>query len=81
MRIAKPAESDLDKADHTVYGLQKVRDAGFKTLRSYAGTVSSVGIAWNLNEATERDAVFKIKLGDEVAYLSKEEVIRCLRWV
>lgn len=80
MRIQKPVDSDLDKADHTVFGLKKLRDAGYTDLRAYAGSKSSVRIGWNLNEACERDAVFSLRVGNEEVYLSKEEMMRALRW-
>ena len=52
--------------------------------RVYLRNLSSrheVTIMWDINEATIRDGVFSLKIGDKEALLSAEEFRRFLRWV
>jgi len=78
--LAKPDEVELNK-DHTAFGLAQQRNVGSGTLKSLAGTRSRVEIEWDVNEACKRDAVFKLVVGPETVYLSKEQMLRFLRWV
>ena len=80
MHIRKPTDSQLDKEDHTVHGLQVTRERGYGDLKDYNGG-SPVRIAWNLNESADRDGIFAITLGERTAYVNLEEVQRLLRWV
>lgn len=81
MRIAKPADSDLDKADHTVFGLKKTRDAGYKHLRNYSSATNSATVAWDFNEAATRDGMFKLSVNGKDYIFNKEEFMRALRWI
>jgi len=80
MRLAKPDEVELNR-DHTKYGLLEQQSLGGGYLKSMGGTRSQATIEWDVNEACNRDAVFKLKVGDETVYLSKEQIMRYLRWV
>ena len=45
------------------------------------GTRHAVTFMWDINDATIKDGVFSLKIGDKEALLSAEEFRRFLRWV
>ena len=71
---------ELRKNNRTVQDVKQERDSGKARLLNF-GTKHAVEMAWGMNQDTIDDQIFILKIGDNEAWLSAEEMQRFLRWV
>lgn len=64
----------------TAWDVTQERDACQARLFNYANG-NKVEMFWDMNEATKRDGIFLLKVGDKEAMISAEEMRRFLRWL
>lgn len=66
--------------NNTVDDVRKERDSGEAQLINFKNG-TPVTMRWGMNQYTEADQIFSIRVGKEEAYLSVEDIQRFLRWV
>lgn len=64
----------------TVKDTKEERDSGYARLYDFKDR-KKVELFWDFNESVSEDGVFRIRIGDEEAYLDAEQFRKYLRWV
>lgn len=57
------------------------RERAGAEIKNYGGTGGRIIMEWNLNPNAIADQMFKLRIGDNTAYIDAEEIRRYLRWV
>lgn len=65
----------------TVENLKNTRDSRYGRLINYAGNGSNVEMWWDMNPQAKKDQIFKLRIGNEYAYIDNEQLQKLTRWI
>lgn len=79
MRKTKLSPQEI--AQINAINLAKIRDGGYARVRNYGSGSSTLEMFWNMNKASKRDQIFKLRFEGKEVLIDLEEFNKFSRWV